>query len=124
MRFTFFAMAGVAALAACGTPYEQCVRKVSAEVATLDRLIAETEANIARGYAVSIRQEPRITTVFCTDPASTVVFCERFDMVRVEDKIAIDPDAEARKLANLRSKRRQAAKAVEPQLQACAERHG
>lgn len=114
-----FAWMVLAVLAACGTPYEQCVRKVSREVATFDRLIAETQGNLDRGYAISIRHEPRITTFFCTDPASTVVFCERFEMVRVEDKLAIDPVAERRKLANLKARRRQAAKAVAPQLQAC-----
>lgn len=40
----------LAALAACGTPQEQCIYQVSRDLRILDRLIAGLETDIARGY--------------------------------------------------------------------------
>lgn len=38
-------------LSSCGTPQERCERAVSAEYTQVSRLLAEVQANIARGYA-------------------------------------------------------------------------
>jgi hypothetical protein len=35
-------------LTACGTPQEQCINSVTRDMRVVDRLIAETEANLAR----------------------------------------------------------------------------
>jgi hypothetical protein len=47
-RLTFLALA---ALAACGTPQEQCINRNTRDLRTVDRLIAESEGNLQRGYA-------------------------------------------------------------------------
>ena len=47
-RLTFLALA---ALAACGTPQEQCINRNTRDLRTVDRLIAEAEGNLQRGYA-------------------------------------------------------------------------
>ena len=39
-------------LAACGTPQEQCINRETRDLRILNRLIAETEANLKRGYAL------------------------------------------------------------------------
>ena len=40
------------ALAACATPQEACINRATRELRTLDDLIAEQRATLARGYAV------------------------------------------------------------------------
>ncbi len=44
-------LALVLALTACGTPQEQCIRANTKELRQVDALIAETRANLSRGYA-------------------------------------------------------------------------
>lgn len=39
-------------LIACGTPQERCIQRETRDLRTVDRLIAETETNIDRGYAL------------------------------------------------------------------------
>lgn len=39
-------------LAACGTPQERCIQRETRDLRTVDKLIAETETNLKRGYAV------------------------------------------------------------------------
>lgn len=39
-------------LAACGTPQERCILRETRDLRNVDKLIAETEANITRGYAL------------------------------------------------------------------------
>jgi hypothetical protein len=41
----------LATLTACGTPQEQCISRNTRDLRTVDRLIAESEGNLARGYA-------------------------------------------------------------------------
>ncbi|MGB8815084.1 MAG: hypothetical protein WCC57_18035, partial [Paracoccaceae bacterium] len=40
------------ALTACGTPQEQCINRNTRDIRVIDRLIAETETNLSRGYAL------------------------------------------------------------------------
>jgi hypothetical protein len=40
-----------ALLAACGTPQEECINRETRDLRMLDRLIAETEGNLQRGFA-------------------------------------------------------------------------
>lgn len=39
-------------LAACGTPQERCIQRETRDLRTVEKLIAETEANLQRGYAL------------------------------------------------------------------------
>lgn len=39
-------------LTACGTPQEQCIQRNTRDLRTIDALVTETRANIARGYAI------------------------------------------------------------------------
>ena len=38
-------------LAGCATPKENCIKSANKDLAVVDRLIAETQANLTRGYA-------------------------------------------------------------------------
>lgn len=90
--------------------------RASEELTTVNRLIAETELNLSRGYRIEteIEYSPRLT--FCTGTGNWshsrrayggVNFCSGTRPIRRERQVAIDPAAEQRKLANLR--KRQAA---------------
>ena len=47
-------------LVGCASPRQRCLAAGVAELRTVDRLIAETEGNLARGYA--IEREPYVTS--------------------------------------------------------------
>lgn len=57
-------------LIACGTPQQQCISAATRDLSTVDGLIGETQANLARGYAYQdvVRTVPKY--VDCTPPAS------------------------------------------------------
>jgi len=113
-------------LAACATPREACLRTTFSEVATLDRLIAETEATLARGYAIV--REPYVTTGldFCLGRGVRgnvfdvgLNYCNTVETRIREREVAIDPAAERRKLAELRKRRDAAARVAENRALAC-----
>lgn len=106
-------------LAACASPREQCLAQAGAELRTLDRLIAEVEGNIARGYGIA--RETVVTTVLerCRHPDDPFLFCHT-PVSRVQERpVALDMAAEARKLADLRARRAVEARRAEAAAAAC-----
>ncbi|HMS94361.1 MAG TPA: hypothetical protein PKA03_03930 [Tabrizicola sp.] len=115
----------LAFLAACGTPQEQCIQRNTRDLRTVDRLIAETQGNLDRGYAleeVTITQE---RWGYCREPvpegqpALPPVPCLIEHDIRVERAKAIDLADEAKKLEGLKAKRRELAKAAEAVIAQC-----
>ena len=114
------------ALAGCATPRDTCLRGVTTDLNAVDRLIAETEANLARGYA--IEREPYTTTGldFCLGygpgqfnrAAVGLSYCNTTETRYREVPRAIDRTTERRKLAELRQTR---ARLVEPTRKAVAQ---
>lgn len=110
-------------LVACGTPQEQCIRRETADLRTLDRLIAETERNISRGYAIEEYQtwEWEAYTCYRTGPDGQPVAgtCQR----RVPDidtrPVAIDLNVERAKLASMQDKRGDLARRAAAAAEAC-----
>lgn len=113
-------------LIACGTPQEQCINRGTRDLRTVDRLIAESEGNLKRGYAIEK------VTVYdnywdtCLDPVvvdgQTTVRprpCLKERARTVERPKAIDLKAEAAKLDSLKVKRKELARAAEPVIAAC-----
>ena len=92
-------------LTACASPRERCLRAASAELRVLDTLIAETEGNIARGYAIDRRVETRTVLELCAWPREDTLFCTRQEPVTRERPQAIDIAVERRKLEDLRTRR-------------------
>ena len=111
----------LAILAACGTPQEYCIRNATREVRTLDRLIAESEANLARGYAFEESRIVRHVWVVCeprhVGTAPQMCFEPIEDTVR--RPVAIDPAVEGRKHDNLRAKRAMLLQRAESAVAAC-----
>lgn len=94
----------LALLAACGTPQERCIRGNTREYRALSSLLAETEANLARGYAWEEREVMRTRVDFCRRPVRdedgnvrmVTYSCWR-DVIDTERyRVPIDPAAERR----------------------------
>lgn len=120
-------LAALAFVAACATPQQQCILSQTRELRVLDRLIAETDANLTRGYAIEERVGYETGWVPCGPVRRTkdgrVVrpagLCLDDRPVTVRSPVAIDPAAEARKLEALQARRAALAARVEPAVAAC-----
>ncbi|MDW4551359.1 hypothetical protein R5H32_18535 [Defluviimonas sp. D31] len=116
-------------LAACGSPQERCIQSATREMRTLDRLIAETEATLARGYGYETREVVRHVWTRCDDfipgygphPYRRMCFEPVFHTVK--EPVAIDPAAEARKLDGLKTRRAELAARAAPAIEACKVEH-
>lgn len=120
------------ALVACGTPQEQCIARETRDLRVVDRLIAETEGNLARGYAFEDITISRIVWVRC-DPLIAPPPVEgapipapaapRLCLADEEETItrpkAIDLGAERSKLAGLKAKRKALSAAANRSMAAC-----
>ena len=115
----------LALLAACGTPQEQCIQRNTRDLRTVDRLIAETQGNLDRGYAleeVTITQE---RWGYCHQhapegqPPLPPVPCLVEHDITVERAKAIDLSEEAKKLEGLKVKRAELALAAQPVIAQC-----
>ena len=107
---------------ACGTPQEQCINRNTRDLRTVDRLIAETEGNLDRGYAL----KPSLTMRITGPPARATVGRKgrrppvpRRGCAWTSDPVtrpaakAIDLNEEARKLEGLKAKRKELARQAE-----------
>ncbi|PJF09586.1 hypothetical protein [Pseudorhodobacter sp. MZDSW-24AT] len=118
-------------LAACGTPQERCIARETRDMRVLDRLIAESEGNLARGYALEEVVTYRDRWVQCPvvlrpapaegEPAPVVAPQLCLDEVAetVTRPKAIDLRAEAQKLESMREKRVALARAAGPAIAQC-----
>ena len=114
-----------ALLAACGTPQEQCINRSNRDLRTVDRLIAETEANLARGYALETFTVYETQWTWCHsrskagEPPRPPHMClDREPVTKTRPK-AIDLQEETRKLAGLKAKRKELARAAQPVIAQC-----
>ena len=98
-------MLPLAVLAACATPREQCINDATRDSRVLTRLVNETQANIARGYALEEVQEVRTVRSTCRgrnpDGSIFTFACEETDTVTRTQPVAIDLNAERAKLQSL-----------------------
>jgi hypothetical protein len=125
----FLLTTALLALAACGTPQQECIRMVSRDLIVVDRLIAETQGNLARGYGFAERTVLVPDWVDCTpnptpnrpNPRTRTCLDERIETERYP--VAIDPVAEQAKLNGLLAKRAQLAKGLEPAIASCQARY-
>lgn len=115
------------ALAACGTPQEQCISRNTDEYRTVLRLLAEVEGNLARGYAwderVVTRTEFDICPAIARNRDGERVVVSRTCWRDVADtqrfRVPIDPLVEQRKADNLRGRLAALRPNAERAVQAC-----
>lgn len=115
----FLPLLALLTLAACASPYERCVREATRDANTLSALIAEAEANLRRGYAVDERVEPRISYEYCFNSRGIWTLCREQNLIRRDVPVAIDLEAEERKLAGMREKLTQLKAEAGPKIRAC-----
>lgn len=120
-----FALPALLLLSACGTPQEQCIGSATRDMRVVDRLIAQSEATISRGYGFEE------TTVYLTrwvncgprpskeNPKPEVQMCLDDVPQTVRRAVAVDLRAEAEKLAGLKATRAAQAKAAEAAITSC-----
>jgi hypothetical protein len=112
-------------LAACGTPQEQCISYNTRDLRTLDRLIAETEGNLDRGFAYESVTRYEEYWSSCYEPSRVegepprVRPCLKDREFTVQRPKAIDLADEARKLDSLKIKRRELARRAEAVIAQC-----
>ena len=116
----------LATLAACGTPQEQCISQNTRDLRTVDRLIKESEGNLARGYAFETVTVYEDEWVYCPQPpvaedqpVPPPRLCLDERPVTERRPKAIDLNEEARKLASLKEKRKSLARQAEKVIAAC-----
>lgn len=122
-RLTFLALV---TLSACGTPQEQCISRNTRDLRTVDRLIEETQGNLARGYAYETITTYEDYWTPCPvpvpvegQPVPKPRMCMDERPVTEQRPKAIDLNAEARKLASLQEKRKSLAREAERVIAAC-----
>lgn len=118
------ALALVATLAACAQTPAACKGEAMKELQALDSLIAETRANIDRGYARSDGRDRGASTSvqLCLGSGSRhvgVSFCSAGSPTRQSGPVAIDPEAERRKLRSFESRRIEIARCAAAEAAAC-----
>jgi hypothetical protein len=124
-----FLLPSLLLLAACGTPQQQCINRETRDLRVVERLIAETQGNLARGYGF---EEVTVFTteyVDCTpqvvvpegQPAPAVArrLCLEDVPETVRRPVAIDLVAEQRKLDSLITKRRDLTARAQTAIAAC-----
>lgn len=117
------------ALAACGTPQQQCIGRVSQDMVVLDHLIAETQANIARGYGYTQTVVSMPEFLDCTPtvaqgtPAPAPQMCLEDVPRTISKPVALDLAAEAAKLDSMQKRRAEMAQALAPAIADCQARY-
>ncbi len=108
---------------ACATPREHCIRTATQEQRVIDNLIAETEASIARGYAIETRIGVRRTLDFChvadSPYGAPARMCMRNEPVERAVPVAIDRAEQQRKLETLRTRQAELKDRTAQALQRC-----
>jgi hypothetical protein len=125
MRRVTTGLIGVAglALAACGTPQERCIARETRDLRVLDRLIAEIEGTLARGYALETETFVITQTVPCTvrGPDNTLVtdWCDREEVLERTRPVAVNLDEERAKLRSMEARRTELARSAAGRVEAC-----
>lgn len=107
----YIALPALLALAACATPQETCISSANRDLRVINGLIAETRANIERGFAVNEVQEVVSVRDTCkgkTETGEEFTFsCNRPETVTNREPVAIDLNAEKAKLESLEQRQLQ-----------------
>lgn len=132
MRITIPILSVTLALVACGTPQDQCIARETRDLRVVDRLIAEIEGNLARGYAFEEITISRPVWVRCTPiivpppadgtppPVPTAPqLCLEDEEETITRPKAIDLASEQSKLSGLKAKRKQLLAAANLSIVAC-----
>lgn len=126
MSFRILALGLLGLLAACGTPQQQCIARGTRDLTVLDRLIAESKATLARGYALQQMETTNLHWRPCgydRPLPGRPALGPRMCLVEIPElttrPVSVDLRAEAAKLASMEEKRGALARAAAPHIRAC-----
>ena len=111
------------ALMACATPQQRCIIKAAPDLPVLNRLIAESEGNLARGYAFAdVEGDMEVWKLCRVDLTPSEVgqtMCLETETTTTREAVAIDLTAEAAKLASMRARRDDIEAKAQPAFAQC-----
>jgi len=110
---------GLLALAGCATPQEQCISNASREINVLERLIAQTEANVERGYGLKTIERVVPDGYYNCGTKEKPVRCAKTKTERKRVPVAIDLNDEQSKLNSLIARRNADVQAVGATIAQC-----
>lgn len=129
MRRALLSLSVLSLLAACGTPQERCINRNTRDLRTVEKLIAEVQGNLDRGYAyeeytvsIPVWRECVVTRATATTPAVTRPCLEDEEETRTRP-VAIDLNAERAKLESLYQKRDQLQREAQSVVALCKEQY-
>ena len=91
---------------------DDCNRRALQQARTVDRLIEQTRLNLARGYTYEVVDHGYRTGIVLCTGGSPFNICTSNDTGYTRRPVAIDPEAEQRKLRSLLSRREVLAEAT------------
>ena len=118
-------------LLACGTPQERCIAGATRDLQVINGLIAETQANLARGYSLEEVVISTPTWVYCDQPVLVAQpdgsqiwingggMCLDDYTQTIERPRAIDPGLERRKLDGLIKQQALLTRQATPAIEQC-----
>lgn len=123
MRIAALAVIPLLALAACQTPQESCISQATSSLRQVNSFIAETEANIARGYGLRTEQRVRVVRDYCeavtADGTKVVVRCEKNEVDDVRVRVPLNLNAERARLESLYQQQQDLQTRATPVVEAC-----
>lgn len=130
IRLGLTVLMAVLTLAAC-SPRQLCIDAATRDLRVLTRLIAETEANLQRGYALEEVTETRTRWVICdpgepateTSPGRPPQRCLDDVDYTVTRPRAINLTEERQKLISMKEKQKQLNRAAAPAVAQCKIEH-
>jgi hypothetical protein len=127
IRLALPLMLALGVLAACGTPQERCIARETRDIRVLDRLIAETQATIARGYALQTETFVISQTYPCRVAApggqTRTTLCDRDEVVERTRPVAVNLEDERAKLRTMEARRAELARDSAGAVAACRAAH-
>ncbi len=119
----------LSALAACATPRESCLKSATKDLAIVDELILQTQANLSRGYAIDREAYISSRVDLCLGSGNYGyrgrgvgvgwTYCTVPDTRYREKPVPIDGATEQRKLAELKQTRARLVREAEAGLAQC-----
>ena len=111
---------GLFPLAACVSQQATCISNASKDLQVLNKLIAETQGNINRGYAIGVTEEWTTEEQPCgADNKGNVIYCEVPVVEQNKAPVAIDLASEQAKLASMLNKQAELLKMREQAVSMC-----
>ncbi len=123
---TLTALTCLTLLVACADARQSCITDAGKDLVIVQGLISDTQATLDRGYAVQTQTRAVLYTDFCIGTGirnGRFSFCNRVQPVTSRTPVAVDLDAERRKLRSLQRKEVELKAKTANEIQRCELAH-